>query len=165
MPLAAADRITGLILAGGRGGRMGGTDQGLVEIQGRPLVAHAVECLAPHVAGVMVSANRNFECYRSFVSSVVGGSVGDFSGPLAGIEAGLARATTRWTVVVPCDAPRLPRTFVADLANAANVRGAAAGRRAVRGWLAEVGAAAFDFDDSTMLRFRISPEALADGGP
>ncbi len=56
-------------------------------------------------------------------------------------------------------------TFVADLANAANVRGAAAGGIAVRGWLAEVGAAAVDFDDSTMFRVRISPEALADGGP
>jgi len=141
MPLAAADRITGLIFAGGRGRCMGGTDRGLVAFQGQPLVAHAVESLAPQVVGGMISANRNFERYRSFASRVVGDSVGDCPGPLAGIEAGLAHAPTAWMVVVPCDAPRLPRTRLAD-----------------------VGAAAVDFEDGSAFRNLNLPEALAGGG-
>lgn len=139
MPLAGPDNITGLILAGGRGARMGGADKGLVPFRDRPLIAHAIECLTPQVAGLMISANRNRERYRAFTPRVFSDVAGSaFPGPLAGIEAGLAHAPTPWLAVVPCDAPQLPRTLVARLSDAVNERGVAAACARVDGRLQPV---------------------------
>ena len=114
----ARSEITGLVLAGGRGQRMGGVDKGLQPWRGRPLVDHALAGLAPQVASLLISANRNVADYaRRGVPVLVDGD-GDFDGPLAGILAGLRRSTTPWLAVVPCDAPRLPADLVARLAQA-----------------------------------------------
>ncbi len=129
MPLAGCDNVTGLILAGGPGARMAGADNGLVELHGRPLVAHVIERLTPQVANVMISANRNLERYRSFGPRVfrdAGGLGVEYPGPLAGIEAGLAHAQTPWVAVVPCNAPNFPGALVPRLADAVNERGVAA---------------------------------------
>ena len=112
----ARDAITGLILAGGRGQRLGGVDKGLQPWRGRPLVDHALERLAPQVNDVMISANRNAPAYASRVTRVLADASDDFPGPLAGILAGLRAATTPWLAVVPCDSPCLPPDLVERLA-------------------------------------------------
>ena len=110
------DAITGLILAGGRGQRLGGVDKGLQPWRGLPLVDHALARLAPQVREVMISANRNAPAYASRVTRVLADDSNDFSGPLAGILAGLRAAATPWLAVVPCDSPRLPPDLVERLA-------------------------------------------------
>jgi len=116
--MTAPRQITGLVLAGGQGRRMGGVDKGLVLLDGRPLVAHVLERLAPQVADVLINANQNLERYAGFGMPVVPDAVGGFAGPLAGLHAGLARATRELVVTVPCDSPFLPNDLVARLAAA-----------------------------------------------
>jgi molybdopterin-guanine dinucleotide biosynthesis protein A len=125
MPLASPASITGIVLAGGQGSRMGGADKGLVELHGLPLIEHVLGRLAPQVAGVIVSANRNLDFYRAVVPRVVpdAGPPGAYRGPLAGMRAGLAAAPTAWAAFVPCDMPQLPRDLVGRLAEAVNARG------------------------------------------
>jgi molybdopterin-guanine dinucleotide biosynthesis protein A len=108
--------ITGLILAGGRGQRMGGVDKGLQTWRGLPLVDHALARLAPQVREVMISANRNAALYAARTTRVLADASDDFPGPLAGILAGLRAARTPWLAVVPCDSPQLPPDLVARLA-------------------------------------------------
>ena len=110
------DAIAGLILAGGRGQRLGGVDKGLQPWRGQPLVDHALARLAPQVSAVMISANRNPGAYASRGARVLADASDDFPGPLAGILAGLRAAATPWLAVVPCDSPRLPLDLVERLA-------------------------------------------------
>jgi molybdopterin-guanine dinucleotide biosynthesis protein A len=107
--------ITGLILAGGRGSRMGGQDKGLQRLAGEPLVRHAMQRLAPQVGSLLISANRNLQAYAAFGAPVVQDAEADFQGPLAGVLAGLRAASTAWVQCVPCDAPLLPPDLVARL--------------------------------------------------
>jgi len=117
--------ITGLILAGGRGQRMGGVDKGLQPWRGLPLVDHALARLAPQVREVMISANRNGPLYATRVARVLADHSDDFPGPLAGILAGLRASKTPWLAVVPCDCPQLPLDLFERLAIAAtSARGA-----------------------------------------
>lgn len=116
--------ITGIVLAGGRGRRMGGVDKGLVEFAGRPLVAHVLERLSPQVLSIVINANQNIERYAAFGAPVVSDAIGDFAGPLAGLHAGLRALATPYAVTAPCDSPFLPADLVARLA------GALAGRSA-----------------------------------
>lgn len=115
--------ITGLVLAGGLGRRMGGIDKGLVELDGRPMVAHVIERLAPQVDTLLINANQNTDRYAAFGHPVVPDRIGGFAGPLAGLHAGLAAATTPLVVTVPCDSPFLPRDLVARLRNALDANG------------------------------------------
>jgi molybdopterin-guanine dinucleotide biosynthesis protein A len=110
--------ITGIVLAGGRGRRMGGVDKGLVELDGKPLVAHALARLAPQVGAIVINANQNVERYAAFGPPVVQDTVGGFAGPLAGLHAGMTAATTTHVVTVPCDSPFLPHDLVSRLAAA-----------------------------------------------
>ncbi|MBI2802125.1 MAG: molybdenum cofactor guanylyltransferase [Gammaproteobacteria bacterium] len=115
MPLAAS-AITGLVLAGGQGQRMGGRDKGLIELNGRLLVDYVIERLKPQVATLIVCANRNQMAYQALGFPVIHDSLPDYPGPLAGILAGLDHCTTRWLATAPCDCPFLPTDFVAKLA-------------------------------------------------
>ena len=117
MAAPSRDDITGLILAGGRGQRLGGVDKGLQPWRGTPLVDHALARLAPQVRSVMISANRNPDAYASRGVRVLADASDDFPGPLAGILAGLRAAPTPWLAVVPCDSPSLPRDLVERLAH------------------------------------------------
>jgi molybdopterin-guanine dinucleotide biosynthesis protein A len=108
--------ITGVVLAGGQGRRMGGVDKGLVELDGRPLVAHVIERLAPQVGALLINANQNRERYEAFGAPVVADAVGGFAGPLAGLHATMERAVSDYVVTVPCDSPFLPADLVARLA-------------------------------------------------
>jgi molybdenum cofactor guanylyltransferase len=111
----AQQAVTGLILAGGRGVRMGGIDKGLQLFRGKPLVAHVVERLTPQVGALLISANRNADAYAHFGWPVIGDLTADFAGPLAGIQAGLAAVQTPFLVTAPCDSPRLPVDLVERL--------------------------------------------------
>jgi molybdopterin-guanine dinucleotide biosynthesis protein A len=113
-PTAAA--ITGLVLAGGRGQRMGGIDKGLQPWHGRALVDHVLARLTPQVVRVMISANRHLDAYAGRGWPVLADAQDDFPGPLGGMLAGLKAVATPWLAVVPCDAPRLPEDLVARLA-------------------------------------------------
>jgi molybdopterin-guanine dinucleotide biosynthesis protein A len=115
MITVARNDITGLILAGGRGSRMGGVDKGLQTYRGRPLAQHALERLRPQVGQVMVNANRNQETYRALNVPVWPDQVPDFPGPLAGMLAGLAHCDTAFLATVPCDTPNFPLDLVARL--------------------------------------------------
>jgi len=107
--------VTGIVLAGGQGRRMGGVDKGLQALEGRPMVAWAIERLAPQVDTLVVNANQNLEAYRAFGYPVVSDAVGGFAGPLAGLHAGLQATHTALAVTVPCDSPFLPGDLVARL--------------------------------------------------
>lgn len=111
--------ITGLVLAGGRGSRMGGVDKGLQLHLGRPLALHALERLRPQVGGLMVNANRHLDAYAAFGVPVHPDPLPEFPGPLAGLLAGLMHCRTPWLVTVPCDTPDFPADLVARLAEAA----------------------------------------------
>jgi molybdopterin-guanine dinucleotide biosynthesis protein A len=111
-----AGAITGIVLAGGMGRRMGGVDKGLVALGDRPLVAHVIARLAPQVGALLINANQNLDRYAAFGAPVVADAVGGFAGPLAGLHAGMTRATTPYVVTVPCDSPFLPDDLVARLA-------------------------------------------------
>ena len=116
--------ITGLILAGGRGSRMGGVDKGLQNLHGMPLALHALLRLQPQVGATLVNANRNLAAYESFGVPVWPDALPDFPGPLAGFLAGLEHCETGWLMTVPCDTPRFPEDLVRRLADAADAEGA-----------------------------------------
>lgn len=118
------DDITGLILAGGRGSRMGGTDKGLQPFLGRPMVRHTIARLAPQTGAQLISANRNTEIYATFGIPVIQDDIPDFPGPLAGMLAALAQCKTGWMVTAPCDTPFLPLDLVERLARAIDMEGA-----------------------------------------
>ena len=114
----APENITGLILAGGRGSRMGGVDKGRQNFNGIPLALHTLMRLGPQVETVMVNANRNLSAYESFGASVWPDASADFAGPLSGFLVGLERAETPYLLTVPCDTPRLPLDLAERLASA-----------------------------------------------
>lgn len=116
--------ITGLILAGGRGSRMGGVDKGLQTHAGVPLALHALLRLAPQVGATLINANRNLAAYESMGVPVWPDALPDYPGPLAGMLAGLEHAETAWLVTVPCDTPNFPADLVDRLAAAADEQGA-----------------------------------------
>ncbi|MBT9487928.1 MAG: molybdenum cofactor guanylyltransferase MobA [Rubrivivax sp.] len=118
------DQITGLILAGGRGSRMGGVDKGLQNHHGIPLALHALLRLQPQVGELMINANRNLGAYEALGAPVWPDVLPDYPGPLAGLLAGLERCETPYLVTVPCDTPNFPADLVARLAQALQAEGA-----------------------------------------
>jgi molybdopterin-guanine dinucleotide biosynthesis protein A len=116
--------ITGIVLAGGRGSRMGGVDKGLQTFRGMPLALHTLLRLGPQVGEAMVNANRNLAAYESFGVPVWPDASADYAGPLAGFLVGLERCETAYLVTVPCDTPLFPADLVARLAEALEREGA-----------------------------------------
>ena len=112
------EQITGLILAGGRGSRMGGVDKGLQTHLGLPLAMQALLRLQPQVGALMINANRNLAAYESMGVPVWPDALADYPGPLAGFLAGLERCETAYLVTVPCDTPNFPTDLVERLAAA-----------------------------------------------
>lgn len=119
-----ATSITGLALAGGRATRMGGVDKGLQTLHGRPLIAHVLARLAPQTGGLIISANRHLDEYAALGAPWQARVVADaaalprFSGPLAGLLAGMRCAQTEWLLMAPCDSPCLPVDLARTLAAA-----------------------------------------------
>ncbi|MFT4069909.1 molybdenum cofactor guanylyltransferase MobA [Paraburkholderia sp.] len=116
------EQITGLVLAGGRGTRMGGVDKGLQPLRGEPLAAHVMRRLAPQTGALLISANRHPDIYAAlgapYGATVVADTLPDFPGPLAGMLAGLRAAGSAYLLSVPCDSPWLPADLAARLAHA-----------------------------------------------
>jgi len=176
--MALPKGVGGLILAGGRGARMQEADKGWLMLAGEPLVAHVARCLSTQTEGLLVSANRNAGRYAGYGRVLADDpDFGAWSGPLAGVLAGLLAWPGDWLVVAPCDTPFLPPDMAARLLAAAQASQAplavarAAGRRhsvcmalrtALAGdlrdyiqggdrkvelWQARVGGVVADFDD------------------
>ena len=113
-------KITGVVLAGGQGRRMGGLDKGLQALRGRPMVGWVLARLRPQVDDILINANQNLEIYRALGYPVVSDEISGFAGPLAGLHAALKAATHPLLVTVPCDSPFLPDDLVARLQNELN---------------------------------------------
>ncbi|MDZ4314030.1 MAG: molybdenum cofactor guanylyltransferase MobA [Azonexus sp.] len=111
-------QITGVVLAGGLGRRMGGTDKGLQELRGQPMVHWVIERLAPQVDELLINANQNGERYAAFGHRVVPDQIPDFAGPLAGLHAALSAATHPLVATAPCDSPFLPADLISRLFSA-----------------------------------------------
>ena len=169
--------VTGIVLAGGQGRRMGGVDKGLQPLRGRAMVEWVLERLAPQVDEILINANQNLEAYARYGYRVVPDEVGGFAGPLAGLHAGLKSASSPLAVTVPCDSPFLPLDLVARLRAGLEARGAdlavaktgdqphpvfalvktslrasleaflAAGGRKIDAWYAPLGVVEVPFDD------------------
>jgi molybdopterin-guanine dinucleotide biosynthesis protein A len=112
--------ITALILAGGRGSRMGGVDKGLLLFNGKPLVQHCLNRLqsSDSVGPILINANRHLDTYAAFGVPVLPDDLADFAGPLAGFRVGLAHCSTPYLLTVPCDTPLFPLDLAPRLANA-----------------------------------------------
>lgn len=108
--------ISGVILAGGHGSRLGGDDKGLVEVADRPMIDYVIQRFAPQVSTLFINANRNITRYREMGFPVVSDTVEDFAGPLAGIATVLNLCKTPYLATSPCDSPFLPTDLVARLA-------------------------------------------------
>lgn len=107
--------VSGIVLAGGQGRRMGGVDKGLQLLRGKPMIEWALERLAPQVSEIIVNANQNLQFYGNYGHRVVPDEITGFAGPLAGLHAGLKAASNPLVVTVPCDSPFLPFDLVSRL--------------------------------------------------
>jgi len=117
-----ANDITALVLAGGRGSRMGGVDKGLQKFHGTPLALHTVLRLQMQEGGLigdlMINANRNLAAYEAFGAPVWPDTLDDYAGPLAGFMTGLERCETPYLLTVPCDTPMFPLDLAQRMAAA-----------------------------------------------
>ena len=110
--------VTGVILSGGRGTRMGGVDKGLLPFRGRTMVEWVLDRIEPQVAEVLISANQNLDRYLALGHPVLTDRITGFAGPLAGLHAGLCLARSELVVAVPCDSPFLPPDLVQRMTQA-----------------------------------------------
>lgn len=110
------EEITGLILAGGRGMRMGQVNKGLQLLDGEPMVAHVLRRLAPQVGVMMINANQDLAIYAQLCPAVFADRFSGYAGPLAGLHCGLYHCTTPYLISVPCDSPFLPADLATRLA-------------------------------------------------
>ncbi|MBM7060941.1 molybdenum cofactor guanylyltransferase MobA [Pseudomonas sp. UL073] len=123
MPSATAlPACSVLLLAGGRGQRVGGADKGLLDWHGQPLIAHLHATVRPLTDDLLISCNRNAARYAPYADRLVHDACDDFAGPLAGIRAGLAAAKHDWLLVLPCDGPRVDVALIAALRHAAQTQ-------------------------------------------
>lgn len=111
-------KITGVILAGGLGRRMGGVNKGLQRLNGKPLALHVAERLAPQIDELLINVNQNIEQYAAFGYRIVADQIPDFAGPLAGLHAALSAAAHPLVATAPCDSPFLPADLVFRLFSA-----------------------------------------------
>jgi len=110
-------QITGLILAGGRGTRMGTVDKGLQMFRDAPMALHVLMRLSPQVGYIMINANQNIAPYEAFGVPVWQDDMQGYPGPLAGLQTGLIHCETDYLVTAPCDSPFLPKDLVERLAD------------------------------------------------
>jgi molybdenum cofactor guanylyltransferase len=187
----SASQITGLILCGGEGRRMGGVDKGLLSFHGKALVDIAIARLTTQVGQIMISANRNIQQYEQRNCAVLKdpGFQDDgpnYEGPLAGILAGLRSCTTEWLAIVPCDCPQFPLDFVSRLSLASEAHNTSSyvqghptfallrkselpklehylqhGKRKLGDWLEEIKATPVPFELEDAFRNLNSPEDLS----
>jgi molybdopterin-guanine dinucleotide biosynthesis protein A len=110
--------ISGIILAGGQGRRMGYVDKGLQIYQGQALISHVIARFAPQVDELLINTNQNLMEYSRFSYPVISDEITGFVGPLAGLHIGLQRAQHSLIATVPCDTPYLPQDLFSNLLQA-----------------------------------------------
>jgi len=115
MDVVSGVAVTGIVLAGGLGRRMGGVDKGLQLLRGKPMVEWVLARLGPQVGEIVINANQNAQAYGRFGYRVVPDDIAGFAGPLAGLHAGLKAASHPLVVTAPCDSPFLPLDLVVRL--------------------------------------------------
>lgn len=109
------EQLTAIVLAGGRGQRMGLQNKGLLPFRGQPLIAHVIARLHPQVTRIVVSANDELAAYAQFGYPVIPDQVAGYAGPLAGIHAVMQQQPGEWYITAPCDTPFLPMDYVARM--------------------------------------------------
>jgi len=110
--------ITAVIIAGGRGSRLGGLDKGFMLYNNQPFIATIITRIKPQVADISINANRNQARYARYSYPVFSDISHDHQGPLAGFVSAMQEVKTPYIITVPCDAPRLPHDMVFRLCNA-----------------------------------------------
>jgi molybdenum cofactor guanylyltransferase len=115
MTAISANQVTGVILAGGMGRRMGGQDKGQIKLNDQPLIEYVIEAIRPQVATILINANRHHEFYAQYGYPVLSDQLEDYQGPLAGFSSGMHAAATAYIVTVPCDGPLLAPDLVKRL--------------------------------------------------
>ncbi|WP_076413202.1 molybdenum cofactor guanylyltransferase MobA [Shewanella sp. UCD-KL12] len=108
-------QINAVILAGGMARRMGGNDKGLVDLNGQPMIKHAIDRVKPQVKEILINANRNQNLYAEFGYPVVSDEDSGYLGPLAGMITAMAQTDADYLLVVPCDCPLLPTDLVSRM--------------------------------------------------
>ena len=127
--------VTALILAGGRGSRMGGIDKGLQNFRGLPLALQTLMRLqlqSESPQEILINANRNLSAYESLGAAVWPDTLEGFAGPLAGFLTGLERCETPLLLTVPCDTPLFPLDLIARLHSALTAQDAELAMAAAR---------------------------------
>lgn len=109
------NQITAVILAGGKGSRLGGQDKGLVSYKNKPLIQHVLDRIEPQVGQIIINANRNRDDYAKFEHPVISDELSDFQGPLAGFLTGMRTCNTDYILTLPCDGPDLPDDLISRL--------------------------------------------------
>lgn len=104
-----------LLLAGGRGQRMGGQDKGWVRWGERALIEHVQRVARPLTDDLIISCNRNQARYRALADQLISDPSDDFPGPLVGIIEALKIARHPYLLVLPCDAPRIDSQLLQHL--------------------------------------------------
>ncbi len=104
--------VTTIILAGGRGRRMGGLDKGLINFSGKPIIEYILTAISPQCEAIIINANRHINLYKKYGHPVLTDELNDFQGPLAGFSIGLEQVTTDLVLTLPCDAPFVPHDMV-----------------------------------------------------
>ncbi|HID45593.1 MAG TPA: molybdenum cofactor guanylyltransferase [Chromatiaceae bacterium] len=112
------EQISAVILAGGRGSRMGGQDKGLVKLEGKPMIGHVISTIAPQTGKLLINANRNLDAYQALGYPVIRDELDGFQGPLAGILSALDHIQNPYLLCVPCDVPGLPADLAQRLSSA-----------------------------------------------
>jgi molybdenum cofactor guanylyltransferase len=112
------NNITAVVLAGGRGKRLGGLDKGLLNLDDKPLIEHILDAIKPQVGRIIINANRNQQQYTSYGYPVISDDLTDYQGPLAGFAAALSACETDYIITLPCDGPTVPADLVSRLAEA-----------------------------------------------
>jgi len=120
MKLIEPDDITVLILAGGKGRRLGGQDKGLVEYQGRALIEHVIDIMQRQTSNILINANRNQQRYQQLGYPVIADTLDDFQGPLAGFLAAMSAAKTRYILTLPCDGPQVADDYLQTMVDGFN---------------------------------------------
>lgn len=110
--------ITAVILAGGKGRRLGGQDKGLVHYKNKPLIEHIIESIQPQVATILINANRNQETYMGYGFPVINDELSDYQGPLAGFATAMKTVNTSHIITLPCDGPLFPENLVSRMLDA-----------------------------------------------
>lgn len=112
------NNVTAVILAGGKGRRMGGIDKGLMQFNGIPMIEHVVKEIKTQCKKIIINANRHLDQYTSYQYPVISDDMSDFQGPLAGFSVALKLAETPFIITVPCDAPLLPPDYLPRMMDA-----------------------------------------------